>query len=129
MKDELQTKLAEILTAIQTGADKSTNFALEQLPDVVQQYLLYGRVWSAISVLACLAATTLIVWVTLRFGYLSKQTDKYGGWPELRVAATIIGSGSSLGSAGVLLWEIKYAALIWLAPKVWLLKEVAGLLK
>lgn len=34
MKDELQLKLVEILTAIQVGVGKSADFALEQLPDI-----------------------------------------------------------------------------------------------
>ena len=45
MKDELQLKLTEILTAIQVGVSKTADFTLEQLPDIAQQYLLYGKVW------------------------------------------------------------------------------------
>lgn len=43
MKDALQLKMVEILTAIQSAVGKSADFALEQLPDIAQQYVLYGR--------------------------------------------------------------------------------------
>ena len=78
MKDALQLKMVEILTAIQSAVGKSADFALEQLPDIAQQYVLYGRVWSTIAVLVSLAFLVTAVWAALRFGYLSKKTDYDG---------------------------------------------------
>ena len=43
MKEELNGKLVEILTSIQTAAGKASDFALEQLPDIAQSYVMYGR--------------------------------------------------------------------------------------
>lgn len=129
MKDELQTKLAEILTAIQASVAKGTDFALEQLPDIAQQYLLYGKVWAIITVLVMLATNVLIAWITLKFGYLSKRVNKYGDWSEGRVVVMIIGTFTFLFSASIFLVALQELLLIHFAPKVWLIKEIMGLLK
>ena len=129
MKDELQTKLAEILTVIQADVAKGADFAMEQLPDIAQQYVLYGRVWSAIAVLATLALTVFIAWGTVMFGYLGKQTNKYGGMTEERMAAAALGTIAFVPAALTFLVTLHDLAFVWLAPKVWLIKEVAGLLK
>ena len=129
MKDELQLKMVEILTAIQSAVGKSADFAMEQLPDIAQQYVLYGRVWSTIAVLVSLAFLVTAVWAALRFGYLSKKTDYDGDWTEGRGFAAALGTVAAALAAYIFLYELRGAALVWLAPKVWLLKEVAGLLR
>ena len=129
MKDELQLKMVEILTAIQVGVGKSADFALEQLPDIAQQYVLYGRVWHTASVLWWLAILASSVWVALRFGFLSKKVNRWDKWTDGRVAAAMSGTGAALITSYILLWEFRAAMLVWFAPKVWLLKEVAGLVR
>ena len=129
MKDELQLKLVEILTAIQTGVSKGADFALEQLPDIAQQYVLYGRVWHTASVLWWLAVLASSVWVALRLGFLSKKVDGWGEWTEGRVAAAMSGTVTTVITSYIFLWELRSAMLVWFAPKVWLLKEVAGLVQ
>lgn len=128
MKDELQLKLVEILTAIQVGVDKGADFALEHLPDIAQQYVLYGRVWSTVSVLWWLTMLAAFAWVALRLGFLSKKVDRWGNWSNTRIAAALAGSAATGISSFILQWELRSAMLVWFAPKVWLLKEVAGLL-
>ena len=44
MNSELQTQLASILAAIQRATSASADFALTHLPDIAQQYVMYGRV-------------------------------------------------------------------------------------
>ena len=129
MKEELQNKLVEILTAIQVGVAKTSDFTLEHLPDIAQQYLLYGKVWSAIAVQVMLATTVILAWSTLKFGYLNKKTDDYGDWTEGRIVVTIIGTVAFLIAASIFLVALHELVLIQFAPKVWLIKEVTELLK
>ena len=129
MKDALQLKMVEILTAIQSAVGKSADFALEQLPDIAQQYVLYGRVWSTIAVLVSLAFLVTAVWAALRFGYLSKRVNGWGDWTEGRGAAAVFGTTTAVITSYIFLWELRSAMLVWFAPKVWLLKEVAGLVQ
>ena len=55
MKEELNSKLVEILTSIQTAAGKASDFALEQLPDIAQSYVLYGRAISLMTLVFLIA--------------------------------------------------------------------------
>lgn len=128
MKDELQLKLVEILTAIQVGVGKSADFALEQLPDIAQQYLLYGKVWSIAYTLVWLAVVVGSFWITCKFGFFSKRTNAYGDWDESRIAVVLVGSLVSVCTVIGFLYSLHNLLLISFAPKVWLLKEIARLL-
>ena len=129
MKDALQLKMVEILTAIQSAVGKSADFALEQLPDIAQQYVLYGRVWHTASVLWWLAILVSSAWVALKFGYLSKRVNGWGDWTEGRGAAAVFGTTTAVITSYIFLWELRSAMLVWFAPKVWLLQEIMKLLK
>ena len=43
MKEELQGKLVDILTSIQTAAGKASDFAMDELPGIAQEYVAFGR--------------------------------------------------------------------------------------
>jgi hypothetical protein len=48
MKEELQGKLVEILTQIQSTVGQAKDFTLQQLPDIAQSYIYYGVVSSVV---------------------------------------------------------------------------------
>jgi hypothetical protein len=134
MKEELQGKLVEILTSIQAAAGKASDFAMEQLPDIAQSYVAYGRFVSAFTVAALvLAAVVASLWARYLWRNPSYSTWSWdagknvrseGNWAALTVA--------SVGVAGLSMCAAVAAvngALVWFAPKVWLLKEIAGMLK
>jgi hypothetical protein len=121
MKEELQGKLVEILTSIQTAAGKASDFAMDQLPDIAQSYVAFGRVsltlYVVLSLLAIVGAP-LIAW------RVNKGLDEYAqGIPFIPAA------GVAVGGVLVLSTTLNPALLVWFAPKVWLLKEIATLLK
>jgi hypothetical protein len=130
VNEQLQAKLVEILSAIQAGAKATGDFAMEQLPDIAQQYIAYGRVTS----LMHLAVALLVLWVGLYLlnsvrRHISAHGDVDGSDPgvvagggTLAVIATIIGGIATMNTA-------TGAALVWMAPKVWLIKELASLVK
>jgi hypothetical protein len=45
MNNELQNKLAEVLGGIADGVSQAKDFAVDQLPDVAQQYIMFGMLW------------------------------------------------------------------------------------
>jgi hypothetical protein len=127
MKEELQGKLVEILTSIQTAAGKASDFAMAELPDIAQSYVAYGRAMSALSMAVGIA--TFLTGI-LMFKYAAKHDwgkhdspFNYAGGPRwvalFMVAVGLISFGSSANTA----------LLVWFAPKVWLLQEIASLLK
>lgn len=122
MKEELQGKLVEILTSIQTVAGKAGDFAMEQLPDLAQSYVVYGRASTTLAVIAGVACVLYAIWA---FRQMTLDETPYSMEPVYGL------SGAWLGLAGVLLagGNIGSAMLVWFAPKVWLLKEIASLVK
>lgn len=136
MKDELQLKLVEILTSIQTTAGKAGDFAMGQLPDIAQSYIVYGRVKETLALATAFTLAILCAWIAVKYGYGNKEAvvkrpESYfdGDWLECRVAAAIFGTaGAVLFLSGGML-SVGSALLVWFAPKVWLLKELATLVK
>jgi hypothetical protein len=127
MKEELQSKLVEILSQMQEATAKASDFAVEQLPSVAQQYLTYGYTWAWVYFISIVLALCVCLFVTIKYGYLAKGT----GFEEREniTVITFVGSGMSLFT---LLWvfiAVHSLILIHTAPKVWLLKEIARLVK
>jgi hypothetical protein len=129
MNEQLQAKLVEILAGIQSATKAAGDFAMEQLPDVVQQYVLYGRIVSLFWVFVGIALFAI--------GALSIKRAKLEGHGEWKYESFLkdFGLGYWVGTifCGVGLisaaTSTNAALLVWLAPKVWLLKEIAGLIK
>ncbi|HYF37588.1 MAG TPA: hypothetical protein VD994_19960 [Prosthecobacter sp.] len=129
MKDEMQGKLVEILTSIQSAAGKASDFAMEQLPDITQGYVAYGRVIETAQFLLCVIVLVAGAILAFKMTTTTKWVDSYGYWEPQRVIFTVLGAGTSLvGVMGILI-EGPQAVLVWVAPKVWLLKEIAGMLR
>ena len=134
MKEELQSKLVEILTSMQTAAGKAQDFALEQLPDIAQSYVAYGRFSATASavcwVLAVVALLSLAVWLWRNPWYSTYSWDEgknvrsTESWMAMTLSA-IFGAAACIGAATA----IVHGSLVWFAPKVWLLKEIASFLK
>ena len=126
MDEQLQTKLIEIISEIQSGVKAAGNFALEQLPDIAQQYVAYGRF--SLTLYVVLA---IVLILSALFGAIKAckwSTDKE---PEDAVyAITIVGSGLA-GILGVVVFLVNISEfiLVWAVPKVWLIKELAHLIK
>ena len=132
MSEQLQGKLVEILTSIQEAARATGDFALAQLPEIAQSYIVYGR---AVAV-ARAAVMLLVGLVLLRYSFWAwrnpwnlstyrwekDETRSDSNWAAMVIPAVI---GSLLCMVAVLSFDY----LVWFAPKVWLLKEIAGLLK
>lgn len=128
MKEELQGKLVEILTSIQTVAGKAGDFALEQLPDIAQSYVAFGRAWESLMVALMVAVLVCIYRGTAKVYQQCKANPRaYDEMPA--PLAWFFGALASIIPAVILLVHMKPALMVWFAPKVWLLKEIATLLK
>jgi hypothetical protein len=132
MDKELQGKLVEILTSIQSGVGEAKDFALSQLPDIAQSYIAYGRISSAITC-ALLLAIALAAGATFLWNMRNFVRDTDFNCIKSRAGSQVIVwvmSGLTFFvSAPLFIVSINSALLVWLAPKVWLLKELAHLVK
>lgn len=129
MNEQLQGKLVEILTSIQEASRAAGDFALEHLPDIAQSYVLYGRVTATAFFLAALFATVGFAYVAFAKGFLSGERNEMGLWTDSRFAAALAGSCGLVLSVMLLVVNFSQLSLVWLAPKVWLLKELAALVR
>jgi hypothetical protein len=128
MKEELQGKLVEILTSIQTAAGKASDFAMAELPDIAQSYIAYGRAaYTAAIVLA------VVVLVAAVFAARLWAIEGAKSWSDRNEPKFMVGLFGTVGGVMlglmVLAMNASSALLVWFAPKVWLLKEIAGMLK
>jgi hypothetical protein len=124
VNEQLQSKLVEILAGIQSATKAAGDFALEQLPDIAQQYVVYGRALASFWIL--LGAAFLIYAAVGATKCIRNARAGKDDWA--------FGFGFSGGIAAVIgmmfvCVNVSTFALVWFAPKVWLLKEIAGLLK
>ena len=120
MNDALQLKLVEILGQIQAATKTAGDFALEQLPDIALQYVAYGRAMhtTGLAFGVLLALTILAVTVVRR-----KNLSEIPMWV---IPTYLIGIPVAIKFIAN---NFGPAMLVWFAPKVWLLKELAGMLK
>lgn len=129
MNEQLQTKLIEIVSEIQSGVKTAGNFALEQLPDIAQQYVAYGRFSLTLYIVLAIVLVLLALFGVIKLCKWSALS--YVEQPNEPVyAITIVGSGLA-GILGVMVFCVNVSEfiLVWTAPKVWLIKELAHLIK
>lgn len=124
MKDELNGKLVEILTSIQNATGKAADFALNQLPDIAQSYVLYGRVYETVLTLIALGFS-IALFVLAKWAI--KKSSTRGN--EEYICLAIPSGFFSIVSFILFVSNLKSLSLVWLAPKVWLIKELASLIK
>jgi hypothetical protein len=129
MNDELQSKLVEVLTGISEGVVQVKDFAVEQLPDVAQQYIMFGMVWETTLLGFLIAASMLCVWglvwgLKKAFGDTSTYMLEQTGFFVAIISGCVLAFTGSFAIA-----QIKPVLLVWFAPKLYLLQGIAGLIK
>ena len=123
MKSELEPKLVEVIGQLQGAVMKASDFAVQQLPDVVQSYILYGRISSLLTLMFEIA----ILYGCWRLYKLPTKESYYGG-DEAALLKTMF-SGTVGGIALFFtLFSIQETVLVWAAPKIWLIKELGKLI-
>ena len=122
MKNELEPKLVEVIGQLQEAVMKASDFAIQQLPDVVQSYILYGRISNLV---------TLVFEIAILYGCwrLYKLPTKEGFYFDDVVAIKIMFSGTVGGAILFhMFFIIQETVLVWAAPKIWLIKELGKLI-
>lgn len=137
MDKDLQSSLAEVITTLKDLVVSAKDFTLEQLPDVVSQFLLFHRV---VSLLEFGIALTIMLggfYVFVKtFQEESKKTQNSFGegdnyrWGTVTPIFKVLFSGVSGFLAFItILHNFSYWLMVWLAPKVFLIQELARLIK
>jgi hypothetical protein len=67
----------------------------------------------------------------IRVGIMNSRgypTDGYT-WDERRIGATIFGGGMGVASIIAFFVHLNHFIMVWVAPKIWLINEIARLVK
>ena len=120
MNEQLQGKLVEILASIQNAARATGDFAMRELPDVAQSYVMYGR---AIHTIALIFGVVIAIGLVVLIVKKWEDVTGYEVWP---IPVLLVGGG---GSFTLIATNFAPTLLVWFAPKVWLLNEIASLSK
>lgn len=130
MNEQLQGKLVEILGGIQEATKAAGDFAMEQLPEIAQTYVTYGRVQTLLDLAVSVAF--IVAGACALFG-VRAHLKKAGDFLDAEPIVVVFGlAGGGIATLFGVLWAknaAASAALAWVAPKVWLLRELAGMLK
>ena len=132
MKEELQLKLVEVVTSIQAAAGKAGEFALTQLPQIAQEYVIYGRVKTAVLTLLLLLLGGILLCAAVWAYKKPWNSSPYSiDREKLRSESNyvVIGFGTAFGTLFTVIAILSFDYLVWFAPKVWLIKELANLIR
>lgn len=116
MNEELETALSQLIQKTLSGMDAAVGFGQEQLPDVIQQLIVFNTWAAALWLLLCATGTALM---SKLFYYCWKENEADGA--IFAAIPLIIFTLCMVGNALDLL-------KITLAPKVWLLEYAANLI-
>lgn len=122
MNEELQNELASLIGKVNSGADSAIDFLGAELPDVIQQLLMWYGVYNFILFIMGVLVFVVGYYLVL-FKYRSAIHNELSGGGE-PVWALIIFAPSISFTMLNLTW-----LKIWIAPKIWLIEYAASIAK
>ena len=115
--EELLKRADTIGAWLQGKIDPAVDFATQQAVDIAQQYVMFGMAYQTFISVGCILVFIASIWLTKKFWEVS------GG------AVFIIAGIPTVCSVVCFCNTIRDTLLVWFAPKVWLLTQLAELVK
>lgn len=122
MADQIETKLVEAITDITANLAQAKSFVLTELPDVLQQYLLFNTVKSC-------GYTVLGLVLVIACIYGIYKLIKIHDFSEGDVAIFILSVIFLIIGGCMFFTNLVETIQLLLAPKVWLLENLSNILK
>jgi len=125
--NNVENAVVEIINKAIQGIDSTTDFLLSEIPEVIQQLLMWNFAKSLIISIVLLLSVVL----SLSFGFKLLRGDFIKLLPQLHDLRFGICCGLAF-FAVINFYELLYSndwLMIWLAPKVWLIEYAANLVK
>lgn len=129
VQQELLNRADSIIASIGDAVNRSTEFVQGQVPDIALQYVAFGRAYETVNMLISLAMFLVGLWLVINVGVRNtrKFKDCIDGWSLPRMFAVGFGSLSTMVGLVAFGAQLKGFLLVWFAPKVWLILEIARL--
>lgn len=121
MNEQLQKELAAWLAQLRDAAQHGTNFALDQAPLIVQEKIAFGRFVETFELLIGASLLVTAYWFSTKASYWDEQHDHPFGY----IGACVFGFVGLF----VVCVQITYVAEAWIAPRLYVIDWLAGLLK
>lgn len=124
MQEEIFRRIDGIFSAIASTVERAGQFAAEQLPDVALQYVAFGRAYSTMVIVLSVLIPTLFWYFTARFVKTCESTSVDKEAVSAWIVVSIMATGFCMLAFFI---NIKEFLMVWFAPKVWLIMEIAEL--
>lgn len=130
MDEQIKSKALEIISSLQ----EAVSSAAGQLPGMAQDYILYGRAAGTLTLAAaifCAVYFGRIAVNRLRNPVLVGGDERYNknDWTPSQTIVFLLSFIASLLSALVIAVNTPPTLMVYVAPRVWLVKELASLVK
>lgn len=116
-----QDLMIKTIVGLQKAVETGWDFAREQLPDMAVQFVAFGRAYDSFIIALCIA-----VFIGIYFFVKKAFTSDDG---DVKGAAIVIGIVGGIVSFVIFFANIKSFMMVWFAPKIWLMLELAKFLK
>jgi hypothetical protein len=127
--DALKSALVDIINGTVKSAGDAKDFVLAQVPDVVQQLVIFHTIWYAVAAVFLLLAGVVSGILFLKY---VKPVFRCISEPMDEAFATIVVVGWFVGTLGVLIAcavNTYNFLMVYFAPKVWLIHYAVGLVQ
>lgn len=125
MNEQAQKILVDLLQKASNGIDSAVSFSQAQIPDVIQQLLMWHVVSSAAIQVACVLGIIILCWLAVKVArVMSKNIDDIDFMMVIHCAIAVI----IIILLIVICFHFDWLK-IWLAPKLYLIEYAASLVK
>jgi hypothetical protein len=121
MNEELQLAITQVIQSMTGVAESAYAFGAEQMPDVIEQLLMFNSIKQVVFIVLFSALTAVFV----KLGFLAAKCYDVE-ISSMGMAASVAG-GSLFCICAVL--DVVVLIKILVAPKVWLIEYAAGLVR
>lgn len=129
MNDDLRAKLLDYMSGLEEAAKAGKDFVIANAPETVRQYLAW-HFWYSTLLGVFLLALSVAIALTYKAwwrhcGTFSNEMDKHGA----RACPGIVAASAFAASTGFAISNILVAVKVTIAPNVFLIETIAGLVK
>jgi hypothetical protein len=131
LQQALLDRADSIMDSMARTVEKASAFAADQVPDIALQYVAYGRASLTAYVVISLMLVALAFYMGVRIGLMNSRgyPENSYSWDDRRTGAMMVGVPCAALGIGIFLHNLNSFIMVWVAPKIWLINEIAHLVK